>query len=75
MTADKAIEYIDIVLEAHPRLRPGDFGQAVKLGQEALKRLQFMRQNLFPLLSHHYQVRTPHETLLKQPFLRLPGQT
>ncbi|MBA7588670.1 hypothetical protein ES708_30735 [subsurface metagenome] len=48
MTADKAIEYIDIVLKAHPRLRPGDFGQAVKLGQEALKRLQFMRQNLFP---------------------------
>ena len=48
MTADKAIEYVDIVLKAHPRLRPGDFGQAVALGQEALKRLQFMRQNLFP---------------------------
>ncbi len=48
ITADRAIEYLDIVLEAHPRLRPDDFGQSVKLGQEALKRLQFMRQNLFP---------------------------
>ncbi len=48
LTLDKAIEYLDIVLKTHPRLRPGDFGQAVKLGQEALKRLQFMRQNLVP---------------------------
>ncbi|MBA7570670.1 hypothetical protein ES708_12423 [subsurface metagenome] len=40
MTIDKAIEYLDVVLKAHPRLRPGDFGQAVKLGQEALKRVK-----------------------------------
>jgi hypothetical protein len=36
MTRSKAIEYLDVVLKAHPRLRPGDFGQAVKLGEEAL---------------------------------------
>ncbi len=47
-TLDKAIEYLDIVLKSHPRLRPGDFGQSVKLGQEALKRLQFLRLNLVP---------------------------
>jgi len=47
MTADKAIEYLDIVLKAHPRLTPGDFGQAIKLGQEALKRIQYARQHRF----------------------------
>jgi hypothetical protein len=43
MTVDKALEYLDIVLKAHPRLRPGDFGLAVQLGKEALKRIQTQR--------------------------------
>ncbi|MBA7546617.1 hypothetical protein ES705_39009 [subsurface metagenome] len=47
MTIDKAIEYLDIVLKAHPRLRPGDFGLAVQLGKEALKRVQLHRKDHF----------------------------
>ncbi len=43
MTLDKAIQYLDIVLNDHPHLRPADFGQAVKLGQEALKRIKESR--------------------------------
>ncbi len=49
MTADKALEYLDIVLKAHPRLRPGDFGQAVKLSQEALAELLRLRKTI-PIL-------------------------
>jgi len=45
MTIDKAIEYLDIVLKAHPHLQPGDFGQAVQLGKEALKRIRNQRVN------------------------------
>jgi len=40
MTRPKAIEYLDIVLDAHPRLRPGVFGQSVELGKEALEYIQ-----------------------------------
>ena len=40
MIRPKAIEYLDIVLEAHPRLRPYDFGQAVELGKKALEFIQ-----------------------------------
>jgi hypothetical protein len=43
MNIDKAIEYLDIVLKAHPRLRPGDFGLAVQLGKEALKAVKDAR--------------------------------
>ncbi len=49
MTADKALEYLDIVLEAHPRLRPGDFGQAVNLSREALAELVRLRKTI-PIL-------------------------
>ncbi|MBA7591290.1 hypothetical protein ES708_33442 [subsurface metagenome] len=49
MTADKAVGYLDVVLKAHPRLRPGDFGQAVKLGQEALAELLRLRKTI-PIL-------------------------
>ncbi|GAI62615.1 unnamed protein product [marine sediment metagenome] len=49
MTAAKATEYLDIVLKAHPRLSPGDFGQAVKLGQEALAELVRLRK-VIPIL-------------------------
>ncbi|MBA7524035.1 hypothetical protein ES705_16172 [subsurface metagenome] len=49
LTSDKAVEYLDVVLEAHPRLRPGDFGQAVKLGQEALAELLRLRKTI-PIL-------------------------
>ena len=45
MTPAKAIEYLDIVLKAHPRLRPGVFGQAVQMGKEALERIQVGRNN------------------------------
>jgi len=45
MTADKATEYLDIILKAHPRLRPGDFGQAVNLGREALKEVVRLRSH------------------------------
>ena len=46
MTIPKAIEYLDIVLKAHPRLRPGDFGQAVQLGKEALERIVYLRKDM-----------------------------
>ncbi|MBA7573305.1 hypothetical protein ES708_15101 [subsurface metagenome] len=49
MTSKKALEYLDCVLEAHPRLRPGDFGQAVRLGQEALAELVRLRKAI-PIL-------------------------
>ncbi|GAI96104.1 unnamed protein product [marine sediment metagenome] len=49
MTAAKATEYLDTVLKAHPRLRPGDFGQAVKLGQAALAELVRLRK-IIPIL-------------------------
>ena len=49
LTAHKAVEYLDVVLKAHPRLRPGDFGQAVKLGQEALAELLRLRKTI-PIL-------------------------
>ena len=45
MTASKATEYLAIVLAAHPRLRPGVFGQAVQLGREALNELQKLRNS------------------------------
>ncbi|GAI71678.1 unnamed protein product [marine sediment metagenome] len=44
MTAHKATEYLDTVLKAHPTLKPGDFGQAVKLGQLALAELVRLRK-------------------------------
>jgi len=55
MKRTKAIEYLDVVLKAHPRLRPGDFGQAVELGKEALVyiekwRDQLLEQGFSPLL-------------------------
>ena len=51
MTADKAVEYLDVVLKAHQSLRPGDFGQAVKLGQEALAELVRLRKTI-PILKY-----------------------
>ncbi|MBA7577362.1 hypothetical protein ES708_19213 [subsurface metagenome] len=49
LTSEKAVEYLDVVLKAHSRLRPGDFGQAVKLGQEALAELLRLRKTI-PIL-------------------------
>ncbi len=43
MTLDQAIKYLDFILKEHPHLRHGDFGQAVHLGVEALKRVQAIR--------------------------------
>ena len=48
MTADKAIEYLDYILKQHPLAEHGDFGQAVKLGIEALKAVAKMRHYPFP---------------------------
>ena len=60
MIRSKAIEYLDIVLKSHPRLRPGDFGQAVKLGQEALMyiekwQIQLVEEGFSPLPGENSQ--------------------
>lgn len=38
MTLDKAIEFLQFLLKEHPRIESADFGSAIKLGIEALKR-------------------------------------
>lgn len=43
MTLDKAIEYLTYLLKEHPRIESADFGSAIKLGIEALNRLQVFR--------------------------------
>ena len=46
MTRPKAIEYLDVVLEAHPSLANQEFGKAVGLGQAALEYIEKWRDQL-----------------------------
>jgi hypothetical protein len=48
MTLDKAIEYLDYILKQHPHIESADFGNAIKLGIEALKAVAKMRHYPFP---------------------------
>ena len=43
MTASKAIEYLVYILKQHPHIESADFGSAIKLGTEAIKRLELCR--------------------------------
>ena len=58
MTIDKAIEYLDYILKQHPRIEHADFGDAIKLGREALKRLQSARS----VITLPYTALLPGET-------------
>jgi hypothetical protein len=48
MTLDKAIEILDDLKDSGIDAGHYDAEDAIQLGIEALKRLQFMRQNLVP---------------------------
>jgi len=45
MTLSKAIDYLDYLLKQHPRIEHADFGNAIKLGREALQRIEVGRNN------------------------------
>jgi len=45
MTADKATGYLDYLLKQHPRIEHADFGDAIKLGREALKEVVRLRSH------------------------------
>ena len=51
MTIDKAIEYLDYILKQHPRIEHADFGDAIKLGIEALKGIKKVRKTFEPYVT------------------------
>jgi len=45
MTLAKAIEFLQFLLKEHPRIESADFGSAIKLGIEALKEFECLRED------------------------------